>query len=472
MYAQVDSALTINKNDMPTKLLERLYRALSFPNPAYLKRQRLGLRQGDELETLCFVKEKDGKVRLPRGAIDALRDVASANGFAIRCNDVRVLPHFKIQVSRHLSLRDYQQIAVDKLTKVTQGTVVIPCGGGKTRVGLGAIAHLQTPTLVLTHTLDLAEQWRFELFDKLGIEAGFIGDGEVFKRPVTIAIVQALIRWEQSKLDALLKDFGLLIVDEGHHIAANTFHAIVDRCPARYRLGLTATPEREDGLTPLLDLFLGKRLLSISHQELVDKGVLTLPEVRCIKTEFTYDRYHDAKDYAAMLTSLAFDEHRNRLIVDHVVSEAKAGHVCLILSGRVEHCKWLAKAVTKQGVTAAALTGILKRENRKEILDSARAGKLLVLVATSIADEGLDLPRLSRVFLAQPSRAQGRTIQRIGRLMRPHPDKPNAILFDFVDEKVPLLRRHHVERKKLYADILGVPASKLNTYSPMETFYE
>jgi superfamily II DNA or RNA helicase len=83
------------------------------------------------------------------------------------------------------------------------------------------------------------------------------------------------------------------------------------------------------------------------------------------------------------------------------------------------------------------------------------------VVATSLADEGLDLPRLSRVFLVYPGRARGRTVQRLGRLMRPHPGKQDAVLFDFVDRRVPLLRRHHHERRRLYAEVLGLPASKL-----------
>ena len=80
-----------------------------------------------------------------------------------------------------------------------------------------------------------------------------------------------------------------------------------------------------------------------------------------------------------------------------------------------------------------------------------------------LAAPALDLPRLSRVFLAYPGRARGRTVQRLGRLMRPHAEKTDAALFDFVDRKVPLLRRHHLERRKLYAEVLGVPASKLGT---------
>ena len=331
-----------------------------------------------------------------------------------------------------------------------------------TRIGMGAIAKLRTPTLILVHTLDLAEQWLGELKDKLGLDAGLIGDGEERSAPVTVAVIQALVRWEPAKLDAFLGGFGLLILDEAHHVAASTFHSVVDRCPARYRLGLTATPDREDGLTALLELFLGAPLVTVTHDELVSAGVLTVPDIHSIETDFQY-LYTGAEDYAPMLAAVASDPARNALIVEHVVSEARTGHVCLVLSGRIDHCHALAAAIEAEGVSAAVLTGEVKRAVRKELLDRARAGELAVIVATSLADEGLDLPRLSRVFLAYPGRARGRTVQRLGRLMRPHAEKTDAALFDFVDRKVPLLRRHHLERRKLYAEVLGVPASKLGT---------
>jgi superfamily II DNA or RNA helicase len=467
MRARVDAALTLDACEVPPKVLERLCRALSFSNPAYLDRLRLGLGPGAEPETVCFVERRGEVMRLPRGAIHVLRRAAAQDGIIVACDDARVLPGAQLEVAQELPLRDYQEAAVDKLAKVTQGTVVIPCGGGKTRVGMGAVARLRTPTLVLVHTLDLAEQWLGELKDKLGLDAGLVGDGEERPGPVTVAVIQALVRWEPAKLDAFLAGFGLLILDEAHHVAASTFHSVVDRCPARYRLGLTATPEREDGLTALLDLFLGAPLVTVTHEELVAAGVLTVPEIRSIETDFTYP-YTGAEDYAPMLAAVASDEGRNRLIVDAVAGEARGGHVCLVLSGRIDHCHTLADAIAAEGVTAAILTGEVKRERRKELLDEARAGRLAVLVATSLADEGLDLPRLSRVFLAYPGRARGRTVQRLGRLMRPHVDKQDAALFDFVDRKVPILRRHHIERRKLYAEVLGVPASRLETRRAVE----
>lgn len=460
MRVRVDAALTLDAKDVPPRLLERLRRTLSFPNPAFLDRLRLGLSPAGEHETLCFVEECDGALVLPRGAIHSLRRAAAQEGLILACDDERTLPAEVLSTMPALPLRDYQQASVERLAKVSQGTVVIPCGGGKTRVGMGAIARLRTPTLVLVHTLDLAEQWLGELREKLGIEAGLVGDGEERVAPVTVAVIQALARWTYTRLEAFLGGFGLLVLDEAHHVAASTFHTVVGRCPARYRLGLTATPEREDGLTALLDLFLGAPLAVITHEQLVAAGVLTVPEIRAVETDFTYP-YTGAEDYAPMLAAVVADGARNRLIVDTVVAEARVGHVCLVLSGRVDHCEQLAAAIVEAGVSAAVLTGEVKRERRKALLDEARAGLLSVVVATSLADEGLDLPRLSRVFLVYPGRARGRTVQRLGRLMRPHPGKHDAVLFDFVDRRVPLLRRHHLERRRLYAEVLGLPASKL-----------
>ena len=462
MRARVDAAIRLDRAKVPAKLEERLHRALSMPNPAYLDRLRLGLSTRGVPERLCFLREEGEALCLPRGAIHTLHDLAALDGVRVRCDDRRVLPAARLSALPVVPLRDYQARAVERLVRVTQGTVVCPCGGGKTRVGIGAMALLHTPALVLVHTLDLAQQWQDEVHRLLGLEAGLVGGGLDAPAPVTVALVQALCRWEPARLDAFLSGFGLLIQDEAHHVAASTFRDIVDRCPARYRLGLTATPEREDGLTPLLELYLGRPLLVITHQELVAAGVLALPEVCQVETGFSFP-YFDAGDYAPMMKALVADEDRNDQVVRAVAKEARAGHTCLVLSGRVSHCRALVQLLRASGVQAAALTGKVPKERRAALLDQARRGELPVLVATSLADEGLDLPRLSRVFLAFPARARGRTLQRLGRLMRPHPDKGQPVLFDFVDRKVPVLRRQHIHRRRLYAEILGVPASQLGT---------
>ncbi|MFP2895114.1 DEAD/DEAH box helicase [Corallococcus sp. 4LFB] len=457
LRVRVDAGLRLAAGDVPPKMGEALCRALSLPNPAYLKLVRLRKRPGAEPQTLYFFRQQERELVLPRGAIHLLRRAADEAGLTLSFEDARVLPK-RLAKLPVVPLRDYQAEAVERLAKATQGMAVLPCGAGKSVLAVGAISRLRTPTLILVHTLDLAEQWREHVRERLGMEAGLVGAGEEEVRPITVAVVQSLARWEEAKLDAFLHGFGLLVLDEAHHIAASAFHRLVDRCPARYRLGLTATPEREDGLTPLLRLYLGAPLAVVKHEDLVARGVLVVPEVRAVETAFDYP-YFGASDYAPMLEALAEDKARNDLVLGAVAREAWAGHLCLVLTGRVDHCELLAHRLSAAGLSASALTSEVPREARRALLDQARAGRVRVLVATSLADEGLDLPRLSRVFLAYPGRARGRTVQRLGRLMRPHPEKKSAVLIDFVDGKVPLLRRHHAERRQQYATVLGVAAA-------------
>jgi superfamily II DNA or RNA helicase len=338
---RVDAGLSFESGQVSAKFVERLRRALSFENPQVRARARLRLAPiGDEV--MCFLDERGGRVRLPRGAVHVLRREAGLARLELTFDDARVLPRERLELPS-VPLRSYQSRAVDSLATVTQGTVVLPCGGGKTRVALGAIARLKTPALVLVHTHDLAEQWRSEALERLGVTAGLVGAGEASNGPITVALIQALVQWPRAELESFLSKFGLLILDEAHHVAASTFHAVVDRCPARYRLGLTATPEREDGLTSLLELFLGRPLLVVTHDELVAAGVLTVPSVRTVSTNFTFT-YRSARDYSRLLSAIAADVPRNKLVVESVVREATEGNTCLVLSGRVEHCEHLAES--------------------------------------------------------------------------------------------------------------------------------
>jgi len=192
MLAWVDSGIRLARREVPPKLEERLRRALSYPNPAYLDRLRLGLSARSVPERLCFLADDGDVLRLPRGAIGTLKRLAAVDGEIVSCEDRRVTPSERLPELPSPSLRPYQERAVEAMLRITQGTIVVPCGGGKTRIGVGAISRLRTPTLVLVHTLDLAEQWRSELKGLLGIDACLVGDGEVSTGPITVALVQAL----------------------------------------------------------------------------------------------------------------------------------------------------------------------------------------------------------------------------------------------------------------------------------------
>jgi superfamily II DNA or RNA helicase len=470
--ARVAGTITLSGADILPRVLERLRRDLSFPNPEFVSRKRLGRWLGATPERIeCLVEKPDGTILLPRGAVQKLRERLADAGLAVRFEDNRVVGAALPKLPA-IDLRPYQREAVAAIRRCTQGTVVMPCGGGKTMVGAAAIAEIGREALVIVHTRDLLEQWRSVLRERLGIDAGVVTEGVSHPGPVTVATVQTLVRLDQTDFEHLAERAGLVIVDEAHHAPAVTFQSVLSRLPGRWRVGLTATPVREDGLGPLLDLTLGYRIFEVGYAELVADGFLQAPAVQALFTGFTFD-YRGPEDHAACLAALVADEKRNAAVADLAAREAAQGRTVLVLSGRVDHCRALADLVRSRGTQAEVLVGATPKAERNDILERFRSGEVNVVVASTLADEGLDVPRLDRIVLAFPGRAAGRTTQRLGRLMRPHPGKAQPVLWDVVDCLVPPLRAQYAARRRLYADLLGASApSPLGYLQPLDTARE
>ena len=333
-------------------------------------------------------------------------------------------------------LRPYQADAVDACLAWDCGVVVAPCGAGKTQVGCGIIAAAIThlPSLVLVHTRDLARQWRDRLKslglpslmpDGTSATAAQLRRGEVEGWPGTyIVTVQTLVR-----LAGPLPQFGVVIVDEAHHTPATTFTAVLRRLRPRYLYGLTATPEREDGMTPVMYAHLGPVRYTVDRQHLVELGQSLTPRVVQVQTRC----WTDESEFGRMVNALTSDAKRDAIILREVLLRAKASpHPQLVLTSRVEHAETFAAACRDAGLRAMAVTG--QTRERDAALDAVRMGSVDVLVATQLADEGLDIPTLDTLHLAAPSRAAARVEQRVGRIMRPAPGKSTPVVYDYVDD--------------------------------------
>jgi len=178
-------------------------------------------------------------------------------------------------------------------------------------------------------------------------------------------------------------------------------------------------------------------------------GELVAPKFELVPTDFSF-QYSD--NYTEMIGVLTQDEDRNRLIIQRVAKEAKSGHYCLVLSERIAHCELLHRMLMKivPDVKAAVLIGELSGEDRQEALNGLRNKELNVLFATKVADEGLDISHLDRLFLATPYRSAYKVKQQVGRVMRPAKGKADAIVYDFVDEHVQVLKNQVEIRKDVY----------------------
>lgn len=376
-------------------------------------------RVGDDLDTVAPVV---GAGRF-KGWRALPRELATPRG--VRVVDATRQPHAPpLRLARGFRPRDYQAPAVDAWLRQPQGAIEAPCGAGKTTMGLVCIARSPTPALVLVHRLDLAHQWRDEARVKLGAVAELL-TGPGHRARLAIATFQQLQTWTPAQLAELGEGYGLIVVDEAHHVPARTWAAVLRELPARRRLALTATPEREDGRTPLLYAHVGPLRWAVPIRHLQTIGATLKPVVRVVRT-----RWSCKGDRADKVTTARA---RNALIVRQVEALAAEGRRVLVLADRVGHVERLAAAIGRAGVAASTVHGELTPAERSTRLGALRAGVLSCLTATSVADEGLDLPELDSVILATPGAALGRVQQRIGRSLRPGAAKLTPIILDLVD---------------------------------------
>lgn len=351
-----------------------------------------------------------------------------------------VPPAAPVPLAAGVALRPHQVAALDAWRTEESGVVVAPCGAGKTMIGLGAIAAVNTPALVLVHTLDLARQWVERCGAQLAdAEVGLVGGGkDQGDRRIVVATIQTLARRPWWETYQWAQRFGLVILDEAHHVPASTFLGVVGAIPARHRLALTATPERPDGLHPLLYWSFGGESYRIEQAAMEAKGLTLTPEIRTVWTGWLPPE--DCEEPHQREAAMAEDEERNALILSEAEKLMFEGRRVLILTRLVKHCRALAADLEAAGWPARALVGPDSPRVRAEVLaELARAGGRAV-VATTVADEGLDVPEIDAVILAAPSRNAGAVQQRIGRACRPMPGKKRPVVVDVCDDFGPYRR--------------------------------
>jgi superfamily II DNA or RNA helicase len=486
---RIDTHLVLRVEDMPSEMIFKLQEEYTKGNPEFYKKRAMGMWTGNIPRKLESWQREGMLFILPRGTLENVKALADKYGYELEIKDKRLrLEEVNFKTNDGMVLRPYQEEVVEKLIEAgCNGTFRGPCGSGKTITLIATIAKLQQPTLVVVHSKALAQQWRASILSWLGIVAGQIEGGKVDIRPITIATQQSLWRSIENGNCEWVVKFGALVGDEIHHWAARTFQTVVSAFPAVYRFGASADERRKDGLEHLIYETFGNPIAIIEKEDLIRLKKLLPSHLEIVKTNYCNKIYcssvsaGEVPDWVHMISKLTEDEERNALILSSVLALVKntaegcvTEPIVLILTERVEACKrWVAR-LADSGVEAGLLIG--GPRNRQELEESIvrlRSGSLRVGVGTTVADEGLDIPRLTHVFLTCPvHRHPKRMGQMIGRAARPFENKTQAVCVYFWDWKMFPTPKSGDSEEKLEskrAEFIRSLAKVVNTFSVSST---
>jgi superfamily II DNA or RNA helicase len=451
----LSNLLYIEKQQLPSAMLDRLLRIAAFQNPEFYKAQAMRLSTYGKPRVISCGESFSEHIGLPRGCLKEVVAVFRAHRAKVEVRDERTTGQ-RIDAVFHVELRPDQQEAITQVLAHDQGILSAPTAFGKTVVGACLIARRAVNTLILVHRRQLMDQWRERLSAFLCMPIGQIGQigGGKTKRTgaIDVALIQSLQR--KGEVKDFVADYGQIIVDECHHLSAFTFEQVLRQARAKYILGLTATPTRKDGHHPILFMQCGPIRY---HRSAKKDAASSSLEHKVIPryTAFLCPVLEDSATIQDIYAALVSDKARNDLIIQDLKEALAAGRSPLVLTNRTGHLKYLAECLSGIAPQVFILKGGMGAKQRKKLAESVAAvppGEPRVLLATgSYIGEGFDDPRLDTLFLAMPVSWKGTLQQYVGRLHRLHENKTEVRVYDYADVQVPMLARMYKKRLAGYA---------------------
>ena len=467
----VADKIYIPLNSISAKVLNHIKRIAAFRNPEFYKKQAMRMSTYEIPRIISCFDITDDYLAMPRGCKEAIMKLLDSNG--AKYTIVDETNHGKAVAVTFLGTEREEQLdAIESLLPFDNGVLHATTAFGKTVTAASLIARRKVNTLILVHSKALLTQWHERLSEFLDID--YKEPEPVKKRGrrkafspigcldsttntvhgvIDIALLQSC--FEDGEVKSFVQDYGMVIVDECHHVSSITFEKVLKSVKAQYVHGLTATPIRKDGQQPIIFMQCGPIRFSADSKSQIQKQSFR----RYLIPRFTSYRSitDDKQSFPALQKSLAADEVRNSLIVDDVRKTLESGRTPIVLTGIKQHVDLLAERLKSYANNVIQLTGTCTAKEKREALQRLQeipADEPLVIVATGqYVGEGFDYPRLDTLFLALPISWKGRLEQYAGRLHRENDGKKDVRIYDYIDIHEPVCDNMYHNRLRAYAAI-------------------
>lgn len=463
------------------KVLNHLKRIAAFKNPEFYSKQALRLSTYAIPRIISCFDITNEYLAMPRGCEDATRSFLNDNAVTYTITD-KTNHGNKISVSFQGEEREEQLEAINALLPYTNGILHATTAFGKTVTAAAIIARKKVNTLILVHSKALLKQWHDRLTEFLNIDypeheeknkrgrrkvfspiGCFDSSGNTLHGIIDIALIQSCL--DEDGVKPFVQDYGMVIVDECHHVSSITFEQVLMSIKAHTIYGLTATPIRKDGHQPIIFMQCGPIRFTTDVKSQIAKQSFD----RFLIPRFTsYNSIlEDRLSIATLYKYLSEDEIRNNLIVEDICKAVNTGRTPIILTNRTAHVSVLAEKLKATIKNVISLTGAGTTREKREAMQRLQTipdSEQLVIVATGkYVGEGFDYPRLDTLFLALPISWKGLLTQYAGRLHREYEGKKDVRIYDYIDIHEPICDSMYRKRLKGYA---AIGYKTINTAQP------